>query len=93
MNRKQLNQFEDVVNEIKKRDIELVLVYAPIPRVYYSKFTNNNYFDSLMLTYSEYYNFNEILNLNDSFHFYDYNHLNQSGVRIFNDKLLEILNE
>ena len=43
--------------------------------------------------YSEYYNFNEILTLNDSLSFYDYDHLNQNGVELFNKKLIELLDE
>ena len=40
---------------------------------------------------SEYYNFNTLLNLEDSLHFYDSHHLNQTGVERFNTKLIEIL--
>lgn len=93
LNKKQLNEFENIVGAVQKRGIKLVLVYAPIPTVNYSRYTNNNYFDSLMTTYSEYYNFNEILDLNDSLHFYDSHHLNQLGVNIFNEMLIEILKE
>ena len=93
LDKNQLNKFENVINEIKNRGIRLILVYAPIPKINYSRYTNNNYFDSLMTTYSDYYNFNKMINLNDSLHFYDSDHLNQSGVEIFNNKLLEILNK
>ena len=46
-----------------------------------------------MRQYSEYYNFNEIITLNDTLYFYDSHHLNQDGVNIFNKKLIELLNE
>jgi hypothetical protein len=46
-----------------------------------------------MRTYGVYYNFNELLELEDELHFYDEDHLNQSGVEIFSAKLIEILFE
>jgi hypothetical protein len=46
-----------------------------------------------MSSYSTYYNFNEKMTLNDSLHFYDANHLNQNGVELFNEKLIELLNQ
>lgn len=90
---KQLDQFEDIVSMIKSRGIELILVYAPIPEVNFSRYDNNTYFDSCMKTYSYYYNFNTMLDLNDSVHFYDKHHLNQSGVEVFNHSLIEVLNK
>jgi len=44
-----------------------------------------------MSTYSVYYNFNELITLSDSVHFYDSHHLNQSGVDVFNNALLDLL--
>ncbi|MBI0399333.1 hypothetical protein [Cyclobacterium marinum] len=87
----QFEPFVEIVEELKQRNIELVLVYAPIPRVNYDSYTNTTYFDSLMSTYSTYYNFNEIVTLEDSVHFIDSHHLNQNGVEEFNKKLIEIL--
>lgn len=89
----QLESFSEIVQILKNQNIELILVYAPIPSVNYNRFSNNYYFDSIMSSYSIYYNFNEILSLNDSLHFYDSHHLNQNGVDIFNKKLIEILDE
>ena len=87
----QLNNFNEIVATIKQRDIKLILVYAPIPKVNYQSFTNTPQFDSLMATYADYHNFNELLDLNDSLHFYDSHHLNQKGVELFNRKLIEII--
>jgi hypothetical protein len=89
----QLETFSEIVRIVKNKNIELVLVYAPIPRANYKSYNNNYYFDSIMRRYSAYYNFNEIIALNDSLHFYDSHHLNQNGVNIFNKKLIELLNE
>lgn len=89
----QLESFSEIVEMVKNRNIELILVYAPIPSVNYNSYSNNYYFDSIMESHSEYYNFNEIIELNDSLHFYDSHHLNQNGVNLFNNELIELLNE
>lgn len=91
LNEKQFNSFEEILSMIKKRNIKLILVNSPITSSLYNSYTNNNSFDSIMNTYGEYYNFNTILDLNDSLHFYNSHHLNQEGVKIFNSKLLEII--
>lgn len=91
LNGDQLSDFAELVNLIKERNIELKLVYAPITPSLYKSYLNNSEFDSLMSGYSTYYNFNELVQLNDSVHFYDESHLNQYGVDIFNEKLVEIL--
>ena len=93
LNHYQLEYFSEIAQLLRSKNIELILVYAPIPKVNYDSYINTNYFDNLMEGYSKYYNFNEIVSLNDSLHFYDSDHLNQNGVIIFNKKLIEILNE
>lgn len=87
----QLESFSEIVQMLKNRNIELILVYAPIPKVNYESYSNNYYFDSIMNSYSEYYNFNQLIDLDDTQHFYDSHHLNQNGVKIFNEKLIELL--
>jgi hypothetical protein len=37
------------------------------------------------------YDFNTIINLDDTLHFYDSNHLNQKGVEVFNHSLISEL--
>lgn len=91
LNKKQLNNFKNIVSKIKKRNIKLILIYAPITSNKYNSYKNNAQIDSIMNNYAEYYNFNEILNLNDSLYFFDSHHLNQNGVDIFNKKIIEIL--
>lgn len=88
----QLEAFSEIVEILKNNNIELILVYAPIPKVNYDSYINTNYFDNMMKENSTYFNFNEIITLNDSLHFYDFQHLNQNGVEIFNNKLIELLN-
>lgn len=85
---KQFTAFAQNLAFIKSQRIPYVLVYAPIPRVSYSRRKNNNAFSERMAAYGPYYNFNGKVPLNDSFHFFDNNHLNQQGVALFNKALL-----
>lgn len=92
-NNYQLESFSEIVQILKNKKIELILVYVPIAKVNYDSYINSSYFESLMSEYSEYYDFNKIISLNDSVHFQDSHHLNQNGVELFNEKLIEILNK
>lgn len=89
--KQQLKAFKEIINELDKREIDLILVYAPISKAMLANFSNKHYYDSLMTTYGEYYNFNEMMELNDTIHFYDRHHLNQVGVELFNEKLIETI--
>ena len=57
----------------------------------YKSFTNNQEFNNMIKEFGAYYNFNEKPFLNDTLHFYDKDHLNQEGVTLFNQKLIELL--
>ncbi len=93
LNQKQLESFEEVINILKGRNIDVIFIFAPISKSLYSSYSDYSDFDKLMTEYPSYYNFNEILSLNDSLHFYDSDHLNQTGVEIFNKSLIKILKE
>ncbi len=88
----QLQAFTEFVTLLKQKDIPLLLVFAPIPKVNYNSYTNMSFFDAQMNKFGGYINFNEVISLNDSLHFYDGHHLNQHGVEHFNILLLEHLN-
>ena len=90
-NSKQILAFENCLKLIHKKKIKLILLQTPITKSLYKSYLNKNQFDSLMSRYGEYYNFNKILNLNDSLDFYDPYHLNKNGTTIFNKKLIKML--
>ena len=90
---KQIEAFNDCLDLISSKDIPVILVYAPLPSSNYSRYENNDEYDSIMRSYSKYYNFNKILTLDDSVHFYDMDHLNQKGVNLFNRKLIELMDK
>lgn len=81
----QLAAFEENISILKERNINYVLVQAPFVKVLYNSFRNNKKLDSTLASYGTYYNYNERMQLNDTLHFYDANHLNQSGVNLFNE--------
>jgi hypothetical protein len=88
---RQVEYFEGTLQLIKERNIPVILVQTPITQAFYKSISNNSEFDDRMRKYGLYYNFNGLVELKDELHFYDYNHLNQDGVKIFSAKLMEIL--
>ena len=91
INPKQMIAFKKLVNWVKSKDIELILVQAPVTTTEYNSYADNAGFDKLMQDYSSYYNFNNLITLDDSLHFYDSHHLNQLGVETFNADLVDLL--
>lgn len=87
----QLNAFYYIIDMIMDQNIELILVQTPMTKSLYDSHITNAEFDDKMEGISTYYNFNEILQLDDSIHFYDTHHMNQDGVDIFNAALIDTL--
>lgn len=87
----QFKAFEETLDFIKQHNTKIILVFAPITSSLYNSYTNNKLFNDKMDGYGEYYNFNELVTLDDSLHFLDEHHLNQDGVKLFDEKLIEIL--
>ena len=86
----QLESFDRIYKMLAARDIEINLVQAPYTSSLYQSYNNNATFDSIMNTYGEYHNFNGRLNLDDSLHFYDKDHMNKYGVKIFNEAMVKL---
>jgi len=88
---KQFEAFEEILATLKNKNIPFVLVQAPVTKGLYQSKINNRIFDSIMRSKGRYYNFNELVRLTDTLDFYDDNHLNQNGVTIFNNGLLDMI--
>lgn len=88
----QVSAFKNCLDIINAKNIDLYLVQAPITNSRYKSYIEINKFDQKMKEYGKYYNFNNLIKLNDSIHFYDSDHLNQNGVNFFNAKLIDLLN-
>ncbi len=87
----QLEAFKSNIKMIHDFGAELFLINAPVTKYRYLSSPTRDSADSLLTTLGHFTNFNKIINLNDSLHFYDSSHLNQSGVEIFNDSLISKL--
>ncbi len=85
--------FEAILKLLKQEQIPYLLIQAPMTSARYRSYTNNAEFDRYIQQKGVYRNFNGELPLDDSLHFYDDNHLNQNGVRIFNAAVISWLEE
>lgn len=89
----QKKAFKELLNLLKEKEIEFLLVEAPSTTVRYQSISNHKELESFLTAHGTYLNFNERLQLNDSLHFYDQSHLNQDGVEIFNTAFIDWLRE
>ncbi len=87
----QFEAFDRILSSIKLSGAECLLVFSPITPRRYNSYTNQAHFDSLMTSKASYFNFNQLIQLDDSLHFSDSHHLNQHGVEIYNRKLLQVM--
>ena len=90
-NKMQFSAFEEIISELKINNIKTIFVQTPMASELYKSYTNKDYFNTEIKKHGIYYNFNEIMTLNDSLYFFDDDHLNQLGVNLFNDKLIDII--
>jgi poly-D-alanine transfer protein DltD len=92
-NATQFKAFERIISIFNENNIDFILVIVPFPASLYNSYINNYEFDSIMNNYGKYYNYNEIMHLNDSLDFYDNNHLNQIGAEKLSRKLANDIKE
>jgi hypothetical protein len=86
----QKKALDNIVIFLRKKNIKLILVQSPIIKSAYNIFTNHEEIDAYFKSKSDYYNFNELLDLNDTSYFFDFHHLSRKGVNIFDSALIEI---
>lgn len=84
----QLKSFEKCLRIIKDAGIPYLLVNIPVSKSTYRHFINYEEFDEMMSSYGDYLNFNELMQLDDTC-FYDADHLNQKGVELFDERLIQ----
>lgn len=93
----QLKSFEKALKFMTRRGVKVVLIDAPVTESLWGAYSNHAIFDSLFDSFVQrglveaYVNFNanRTVDMEDSLHFYDYDHLNQAGVIRFNEVLLD----
>lgn len=86
----QLSALKRIINKIKSSNLQYTLIQSPVTKDKYNLTKNNLEMDKEIAKLGAYYNFNKMLSLTDNY-FYDDHHLNQYGVAVFNQKLLEII--
>jgi hypothetical protein len=92
-NKKQFKVFEEVLTSLQRKNIKVILVQLPITSTLYNSYSNNDDFDNRMNQFGEYYNYNQLMHLNDSLDFFDDDHMNQNGVISMNTEFLKILDK
>lgn len=90
---KQMKAFEKNLELIRASGAKVLLVMAPVTETRYSSARNNQWFDSTMAAHGTFIDFNGEIPLVDTLHFYDQHHLNQKGVEIFNEEVIERLKD
>jgi len=90
-NNKQFKSFRDIIEILNRREINYILIQAPITSALYSSYLNNNEFDNKISKLGKYFNFNVLIQLDDSLHFYDDDHLNKNGVKKFNTDVIKLV--
>lgn len=85
----QIQAFETIVALIKEKGIKLVLVQSPVTKQAYNKYSNNDSIDRYFSGKGVYYNFNGVIKLSETIHFYNEDHLNQRGVQLFDMALMD----
>lgn len=87
----QVNSFLRNLQFLQSHNIPYILVQAPNTKAVYKTIQNTSQIDSLYNASGTYFNFNTVPDFSDTLHFYDFNHLNQQGVILFNKKIISIL--
>lgn len=84
----QIEAFKSCLELIMHRNIPFLLVQTPVTQAKLESHTNWEFADSLFIASGRYVNLNNSIELVDSLHFYDDNHLNQDGVQLMNEQFL-----
>lgn len=90
----QRDAFERTIAKLKEQVSRVIVVQVPITGELYSSLENAAEIDSYFSSFEgvDYYNFNDRMDLDSKAYFYDSHHLNQDGVILFNEELLNVLN-
>jgi len=88
----QISSFHHILDNLRKRNIPFILVQTPITKAKLNSLENIGDFNKFFKKEGRYLNFNDIMNLDNSF-FLDDHHLNQKGVNAYNLKLISELSK
>lgn len=90
----QIKYFNQIIELCKNRNVKLVFVYSPVS--YFYNYDLHKPFVNLIAPVLQknnikFYDFSKCDSINTAYHFYDDSHLNQAGVQIFNNQLINQL--
>ncbi len=93
----QIKYLKKTINFLEQNNIQVVLVHPPEPVEYINKTMNYDEFLNLVTKISEDYNIpfwdgNKMGEFTADEHFYDASHLNQNGVKLFNQLIINKIN-
>ena len=89
----QQEAFEECLAYLRDHNVKTILIQTPILYDYYTSIENIHEFDQYFRQVSlidGYYNFSDSL-YEETKYFYDHHHLNTTGVRRFNEDLIDVL--
>lgn len=90
INPKQLQAFNNCITMVQDRQIPFLMVKAPLPKSTNSNLENLEEFNEVINSYGTYLDFNELMQLEDTC-FFDFHHLRQQGVELFNERLIQVM--
>lgn len=88
---RQSKAFQKIIELLSTKNIPYYLIQIPVTNSRYKAYNHKDEFDEFLRQYGEYYNFNRLIQLNDSLDFYDTQHLNRNGVALFDTFLINTL--
>ena len=89
----QIRAFRRSLSYIEDLAINYILIWPPVSDELYYSFRNREEIERFFEKRGSFKNYNESLPLVDSLHFSDSRHLNQEGVKIFNEAVVKFLKE
>lgn len=92
-NAMQMMFLNKTIELLKKRDINYLLVEAPVPSVLYKSYDNHDQYSAKISEYGTFIDYNTRLTLNDSLDFYDSHHMNRNGVVKYDSLIIRDLYE
>ncbi|MDR5589704.1 hypothetical protein [Christiangramia sp. SM2212] len=88
---KQIEEFQEIMQILRKNNIEVLIVRPPVTSHSYNSIKNNDDFAEKISDLGDFKDYNLSLKLTDSLHFYDSRHLNQIGVQEFTQAVIQDL--
>jgi hypothetical protein len=86
----QYNAFKRTTEFLKSKNIPYFIIQSPITRKSYESYLNNSAFDAMFRKLGPYYNANNDFNFPNSA-FLDDHHLNQTGVNVYDKKIVKLV--